>query len=226
MGELRKMKKTNQQPFSSFIQYLTPVKFFIIAAVLFGLVFTFITPPFEAPDEPVHFFRSYQVSTLNLSVDKVGSTYGGIMPASLQDTVSETWDKSALAFHPNVKYHLGYTKEALLIKTTNRQHVYDFSTTAYYSPISYIPQALGVGIARAMNLPPIIMMYFGRVFNLAAWVLLFSLAIKFLPRRKWALVFLALIPMALFQAASLSADVMATGLAALLLSMVLRFISE
>lgn len=210
---------------SFLIQNLTPVKFFVVMAVLFGLVFAFITPPFEAPDEPVHFFRSYQVSTLNFSVDKVGTTYGGLMPASLQDTISATWDKSALAFHPNLKYPLGYTRDALSIKTTDHQHVYDFSTTAYYSPVSYIPQALGIGIARVLSLPPIIMMYFGRIFNLAAWILLFSLAINFLPRRKWALVFLALIPMALFQAASLSADVMATGLVALLMSMILRYIS-
>jgi uncharacterized membrane protein len=181
-------------------------------------MFILITPPFEAPDEPVHFFRSYQVSTLNLSVDRIGNTYGGILPYSLQKTVALTWDSPALAFHPNIKYPLGYTKQALSIKTTNEKHIYDFSTTAPYSPISYIPQAIGVGIARLLKMPPVIMMYIGRLFNLVAWISLFYLAIRLMPRKRWALVFIGLIPMALFQAASLSSDVMAIGLLAVFLA--------
>jgi uncharacterized membrane protein len=194
---------------------LTPVSFFILIAAIFGVIFILITPPFEAPDEPVHFFRAYQVSTLNLSVDKVGTVYGGVLPASLQQTVSETWDKSNLAFHPNYKYHLGYTKNALRIKNTGATHIYDFSTTAYYSPVSYAPQALGIGVGRLFKTSPIVMMYLGRLFNLTAWIAMFALAIKLMPRKKWVVVFIGLIPMALFQGASLSADVPAIGLLAL-----------
>ncbi len=204
------------------MQNINPGRFFVIVAIIFGLLFIMLTPPFEAPDEPVHFFRSYQVSTFNLSVDKVGNTYGGVLPKSLQDTVALTWDKPGLAFRPNIKYSLGYTKQALYIKTTPEKHVYDFSTTGPYSPVSYTPQALGVGLARLLKLPPILMMYSGRVFNLLAWVAMFYLAIRLMPRKKWALVFLGVLPMALFQAASLSADVMAIGLLAITLAWILK----
>lgn len=219
------MKKLFLIKIGAWVEAVTPVKFFILTAAVFGTLFILITPPFEAPDEPVHFFRAYQVSTLNLSVDKVGSTYGGELPASLQETISQTWDRPALAFHPDHKYPLSDTREAFSIKTTSKKHLSDFSTTAYYSPISYLPQALGIGAARLAKLPPIMMMYLGRLFNLAAWIVLFSLAIKLMPRRKWVVVFIALIPMALFQAASLSADVMAVGLMALLLALTLNLMA-
>ena len=210
----------------TYLEVISPENFFSLTAVVFGLLFIIITPPFEAPDEPVHFFRAYQVSTLNLSVDKVGNTYGGLLPTSLQKTITITWDDPALAFHPDIKYPLHLTREALHVKNTAAKQTYDFSTTAPYSPVSYIPQALGVGLGRLINAPPVIMMYLGRLFNLTAWVSMFYLAISLMPRKKWAFVFIGLIPMALFQAASLSSDVMAIGLLAIVLGWLFRLMEQ
>src|SRR5665213_1555575 len=221
------------KPKASFFSWLggwvdtvAPGRFFVLMAAVFGLIFILITPPFEAPDEPVHFFRSYQVSTLNLSVDKVGNTYGGVLPSSLQETVTKTWDNTAVRFHPNIKYPLHITKDVFSIKTTSKTQTYDFSTTAPYSPVSYIPQALGVGLARLLRMPPIMMMYLGRLFNLAAWIGMFYLAINLMPRKKWVIAFIGLIPMALFQASSLSSDVIAVGLLAVFMAWLFRLMEE
>lgn len=36
---------------------------FILFALLFGLLFVFVTPPFQSVDEQAHFFRAYGISS-------------------------------------------------------------------------------------------------------------------------------------------------------------------
>jgi hypothetical protein len=43
-----------------------PARLFLPFAIVFGLVMTFLTPPFQSPDEPAHFFRAYQVSDFKI----------------------------------------------------------------------------------------------------------------------------------------------------------------
>jgi len=66
------------------------------------------------------------------------------------------------------------------------------------------------------------MMYLGRIFNLWAWIGLVYLSIKIIPVFKWPLTFLALVPVPLFQAASLSADALTNGIAFLLAAYILQ----
>jgi uncharacterized membrane protein len=219
--------RVNIKQVKHFFRGIGPTRFFILSASVFGLLFTFTVPPFQAPDEPVHFFRSYQIAEGNLRVDRVGQTYGGVLPSSLEDTVRETAYSPQIAFMPGQKYDVQNTKEVISIKTdSGKEQAYDFSTTAYYSPVSYIPQALGVFIGKILTNIPIISMYLGRLLNLAVWIVLFVVAIRFMPQKKWAMVFVGLIPMALFQAASLSSDVIAIGVFAVTLALVLKFLAQ
>jgi uncharacterized membrane protein len=85
---------------------------------------------------------------------------------------------------------------------------------------------LGILVARIINLSPVDMMYAARFANLLAWVGIMALSIHLMPRRKWAFVAVALLPMAVFQSISLSTDVMTVGLLALTIAMVLNFIER
>ena len=38
-------------------------KIFVFLALIFGLLYVFILPPFQSVDEGNHFFRTYQIST-------------------------------------------------------------------------------------------------------------------------------------------------------------------
>jgi len=196
-------------------------------AAVFGLVFIIIIPPFQGADEPLHFYRAYQVSTFNFVVDEnVGRDFGGVLPSSLENTVALTANNSNLGnLKPNEKYNIHTTSEALSIKETPSQREWvNFTATAPYPPVAYIPQATGVLIARILRAPPILMMYAGRLMNLTAWIVLLALSIKIMPRKKWAFVFIGLLPVALTQAASLSADVMTIGLFALFFATIMRSI--
>lgn len=210
-----------------FFENVSPVRFFVFTASFFGLIFILITPPFQTPDETVHYYRSYQVAQGNFVIDQVGNTFGGFLPKSLGTTVAETTSNHTLEFRPDVKYEKAKTRAAFSIREDRGDKIlYDFSATAAYSPISYMPQSLGVSIAKLFHTPPIMMMYFGRLMNLSAWIILLAFSIKLIPYKKWAVVGVALLPMALFDAISLGADTMAYGLLALLLSLILKFTAD
>lgn len=208
---------------------VSPLKFFIVTSLIFGTTFLLIIPPFQGGDEPLHFYRAYQISQSNLMVDKnIGNDYGGLLPSSLQETVALTTNNSSLGnLQINEKYRIRTTKQALLIKEkpTDTQWT-NFTATALYPPIAYAPQASGVLVARTLKMPPILMLYFGRFANLLAWIILIAISIKLIPFKKWAIVFVGLLPVALSQASSLSADVMTIGLFAVFLSAIFYLIDR
>ena len=49
---------------------MSPVKFFVYCALIFGIIFLILIPPFQSPDEDSHFKRAYVVS------------YGKLYPSS------------------------------------------------------------------------------------------------------------------------------------------------
>lgn len=102
-----------------------------------------------------------------------------------------------------------------------------FQNTALYSPLSYLPQALGIRLVRLSPFAsPLMLLYGARAFNLAVWIFLCYWAVKISPMAKWALFLLALAPMAVFQAASASGDAMAMGLTLLAAAWFLRILGQ
>ena len=79
------------------------------------------------------------------------------------------------------------------------------------TPAAYIPQALGILLARLLNLNSICLLYMGRLFNLLFFVAMTYFSIKRLPFGKEVLLGVALLPMTLHLSASFSYDVMIMG---------------
>jgi hypothetical protein len=83
---------------------------YALIALLIGFLYLLITPPFQVPDEPNHFFRCYQISEGHLLPERLESQVGGEIPRSLIDTVQEvggeyTFDRVGLIleyldYHP------------------------------------------------------------------------------------------------------------------------------
>lgn len=79
------------------------------------------------------------------------------------------------------------------------------------TPVAYIPQALGIALARLLNMNSICLLYIGRLFNLVFFVAMTYLSMKRLPFGKEVLFGVALLPMTLHLSASFSYDVMIMG---------------
>lgn len=198
-----------------------PEGFFVTFAVFFGFILVFMVPPMQAPDEQTHFYQAYAVSNFNFVPDKLEYNgvihFGAELPESVF-TAAEVF-KSSVAGNPDAKFDLHllrqYIKQPLNPSTTSHR-----AGGAGYPPTVYVPQAIGITIGKIFNSSPLIMIWLGRLMNLAAWVLVLYFAIRMLPFAKWAIVILALNPMAVFLSASLSADVMTTALAFLFFSLI------
>jgi len=210
---------------------------FLAFALTFGVLFTLIIAPFHAESEPQHYYRSYQISEVKLRADKKivdcygqqFETYlpsttcvGGMLPKSLLTTAKIT-EGIASRKNPKRKQNLQTIIALLNLPLDSNNRVFlRFPNISLFFPITHLPQAFGMAIARLFNLSPLVLLYVGRICNLLVWVLLVYLAIKIIPFYKWLLILLALTPKSIFQASSLSGDALTNGLSFLLIAVILK----
>lgn len=76
----------------------------------------------------------------------------------------------------------------------------------------YLPQALGIFIAKLFDMNVIWMLWLGRICNLIFYAFLISMAVRIAPVMKVPLLAVACIPISIYQAASVSIDSMIIGL--------------
>lgn len=181
---------------------------FLIISLIFGVLWTFILPPFQSPDETVHLYRAYITSNGNFQcVNNNGSNAGGYLPTSMGEFLNVLKAEN-IRFHPEKKQNLGTLKNSLEYFPNKEKEFIEFPGSCAYSPVPYIPQSIGILLANLLGMPWLIILYVGRIVNLLAYIAISYWAIKLLPILKRALFLLLLMPMSLHQAGSLSADVL------------------
>lgn len=186
-----------------------------------GLAFVFLTPPFQVPDEYAHFYRAYDVSEGHLCARISGQRVGAELPKSLGITAGTV--AAGLPFHPMRKMNPHELRQALRIPLApERRSFVDFPNTAITSPLPYAFASSGIALGRFFHFSPIVLMYLGRLANVIAFIGLVALALRLTPGAHWCFVILALMPMTLFEAASLSHDAVSNALAFLWAAWILR----
>jgi uncharacterized membrane protein len=207
------------------IARMRPEVWFVVLALIFGVAFTIVTPPFQGPDEPLHLLRAYSLSEGKIVAERRGDRVGADLPASLREVVNMvTW---RAAFYPQNKISLSDASIAWHTDLEpNRRRFTVFLGSAWYSPVPYIPQTIAMLVGRVLDLSPLRLMYLGRVFSLLAWVGLVLLAIRVMPHHKWLLAALALTPMCAFLSGSVSADCVTDGIAFLIVASFLKLAAD
>jgi uncharacterized membrane protein len=206
-----------------------PEGFFLVLSVLFGVAFVVVTPPFQVPDEDAHYFRSYQLSEggflaqENRERESGRSELGGFLPESIIRTSEKA--KGSIPFNPNTKVDIQRNILSLIEVplNPNLKSFVVFPNTARYPFVPYIPQAIGILFGRIVGLSPLLLLYLGRLINLAAWISLVYTSIRIIPTGKWVLFLAALTPMSLFVGASLSGDAATNGLSFLFIALMMRY---
>ena len=198
---------------------LRPEIVFPVLAMTAGLCMVFVNAPFQAPDEASHFWRAYHVYKGNFISTKQGNLSGGMIP------------KSVAQAHLPFEYLVGKNENRVEphviangLKESFNKHDRIFvgmGFAALYSPVVYLPQVTGIAIGRILGLSALGMMYSARIMNLLFWIVVTTAAIRITPVFKWVFLLVALLPMNMFLAASLSADAPADGVTSLLLALVL-----
>ena len=196
---------------------LIPHKVFLILGGIFGIIFLLVTPPFQVPDEYQHFLHAYHFSQGKLKAEVVDGWVGGYFPDSLRQF--DLTLNHAVATNPKNKQKL----EDLWIQfgrplNPDQRNFLVFSDTARYASPAYLPQAVGISLGRWLEASPVVIFYLSRLTNGLTWFFLVWWALKLTPIFKWVMTVLALTPMSLFQAASVSVDGVTNGIAFLTVS--------
>ncbi len=204
---------------------VVPEYAFLAFALFFGILFVFITPPLQTPDENSHFLRAYQVSDFNFigqPFEKDGNKhFGAEIPVSVNKAIPGLMGD--VAGQAKNEFDTDKLKEYIRqpLERDNKEYTI-IEAAGIYSPIIYVPQATGINIGKAFNASPLTLIWMGRIVNLLVWITAIFFAIKFFALEKWVLVVLALNPVALFMAASLSPDVINIGFGFLFVSLVIN----
>ena len=199
-----------------------PLYLFVPAVGLaLGVTFTYVTPALVAPDEYTHLAAAYELA----------STWSGQTAA---DEDGNLLLRECDAAHFGTKTGdigvLAYKNEA--IAETSEPGSPDVLTThsevkAGQGSGSYLAQALGIRLARAQGKNFYTTLLYGRLANLILYLLLAALAVWLAPTSlRGLLACVALLPMPLQLAASLSPDAAVLGLVFSFTALCLRLRGE
>jgi uncharacterized membrane protein len=188
--------------------------------LIFGLIFVFLMPPCQAPDEAAHFLRAYHVSDGNLVPGLVDNRGGGEIPRSILQ-VPAAFANLPLRTNNQTSRESFSSLWSLPLAADDRQPA-PFPSSSYYSFVPYIPQALGIAAARALGAGPLAIFYAGRLANLALSVCLIFWTLRLTPIAKLTFGIVALIPMTVHQLGSQSPDASAISAGFFLSALMLR----
>ena len=189
--------------------------------MMFGIAMAVVTPPFQTPDEPAHFYRSWQIGCFEPLVIQPNRDAGANLFKELH--ALKLLGTADIPFHYDRKVSADYYRTLFRFRLeTGQKKFFLFSNTAINHWYLYLPQAAAVITIRWIDAPPIFSLYFGRMLNLLSWSLCMLAAIRLYPPAKWLFLCIALMPMSLAQASSLSADALVNGTAFCFVALTLR----
>jgi uncharacterized membrane protein len=195
----------------------------VAGALCAGLALAVLTPPLDAPDEVHHMMRAYLLSEGRLQVMGRAAGAAATVPEQLL---------ALHHFHAPERSRAAPRHPPRTLLETYREP-FDPSRrlavgrrTIVYSPLTYLPQALGMALVRHAGGSAAAIVLGGRLANLLAWLALSALAVRICGARAWSFTVASLVPMVVFLAATLSADAMTTAVALLFAALVWRAIVQ
>lgn len=170
--------------------------------LILGTLSLLIQPIANIPDEMVHISRSEATSRLRFffttetgvyeSVETIPTIFANVRKTYLEarEAMSQPIDTTASTFSSMVRANIFFV---------------------------YLPQGLGMAIAKLFHMNNMMLLWLGRFFNLLAYSFLVGLTLKIMPKFKMPMFFIAALPMSIQQAASCSPDAMMNALSFLLI---------
>ena len=195
-------------------------KLAFVMIICFGILCALIVPICDVSDEPEHLTRAEITSQGVLipvwdggdaGIDRLyNQTDGGKYSKALNNGVGFKTIKSMLFFSSQ----RGKTVFEVSGDTEKIDYTQFIDGSAFeQNPFfGYLPQAIGILIAKLLDLNVIWILWLGRIGNLVFYAFLISLAIRRTPVFKMPLLAVSCIPITIYQAASISIDSMIIGL--------------
>lgn len=175
--------------------------FMSLLLLALGGIYFWLCPVGMAPDESNHFYRAYEISCGNMVSRHMGwdGEGGNILPSALQD----------------------YENSSANIDWENVEE-YTFGNTSLYSPLSYLPQTVGIRIARGLTNSVQGIFYGGRIAVFITNLILSIAALCLIPFGRKILFTVMCFPMTLQEMISMAPDGFVTCLCLFLLAYVMH----
>ena len=189
-------------------------------SLLFGLGFLYslVLMPLSAPDEVAHYVGVYELSNVLVGKPEPMRDEEGRLLIRAEDVFLDDWPEDGDPDNATViGMHLtGRSYEELfqrgILSTGEKGYHFTLQEPVHTSFFAYLFPALGFSLARVLRLGGFGLVFFGRLFNLLLFSILTTLAVRRLPFGKEVLLSVALFPMVLELAGSLSYDAFILGL--------------
>lgn len=198
---------------------MTPQRLFVVIGLTATVLFTFVTPPFQVPDEVGHFWRAVTIARGAIFPRMERSGGVAAVEKGLATIVNVFWKPTAGAEHVKITWSQFRTSKWVRVEPEKRVPV---TFPAGYTPVPYLPQIAAALLTRAIPVRPVITFYLGRLFNAIAYIAIIALAIRTTPVLRWLFAASGLLPMALYLAASWSPDAMTIAASFLFTAALLR----
>ena len=190
---------------------------FVLTAIIIGFCLAVLNPPFQECDGLSHFRRAMDVSYGNFLGSFCNLTHeNGVI--NVPENFSEM---PYFIATPNAKEggYLGY----LLRNMTFSSEKITVPDSSSVTSCVYWPQGIGIWLGRTLKLNVFFVVLLGKLFNLIAYVALTFMAIKKMPVFKNLMLAIALMPITLYQAASLSPDSVLNGVTFLFIALCFNY---
>ncbi len=184
---------------------LTIENFFLVTVVPLSLLYLVVYSPWNVPDAGAHFPAAYRISNLLLGINGDREWLGRACDGLYYNGIN-WWSERK----PDVE-GISYVFHGLRGKAGDTDLV-DFlpheDKMKYYSFLNWLPQAVGMSLARIAGLGSSMTVLIGRLFILAVYIIAGHRVIKNTPVGKSIFAGLALLPVSLMMSSSFSYDAM------------------
>ena len=185
---------------------ISRVEIFLFTLVLtIGIPMVLLIPPGAGYDEEDHLVRVWEMSFFSFIP-------GQLPPQEMQ--YPKIFRDFAYRHQPGGIIDADFWQSYAGVSLYERGSVSrELNTKSIYSPALLLPQAIAMRyVGRTTNLSALTIFHVCRFASLISYLLLVWLAIRLIPFGKWTLLILAVSPIALFQATTVSADAISNGI--------------
>lgn len=152
-------------------------KVFLYTIPILCIIYIMYIPMFTGHDEQRHWLRAYEISEGHLLTEINEGKVGTILPKSVISGINNLkWSQ--------ITYNSVVGELGKKLDSDNRE-IANMENVAVYSPIQYLPQSIGIFIARLFTDKVLIMAYAARLMNAIVCIAILYLAIKKMPLEKY-----------------------------------------
>ena len=178
----------------------------LILLLSFGIPMILLIPPGAGYDEEDHLVRVWEISGLSFIPGEL-SAKEMQYPKIFRDLAYRQQASAGII-------DLDFWQRYMGVSLDEFGYVQrEINTKSVYSPALLLPQAIVMRyFGRVADLPALPVFYLTRFAGLFCYLFLIWFAIRIIPFEKWLLLILAVSPMALFQATTITADTVSNGI--------------